>query len=59
MANLFYSWQKLLSRVKLWKKVSVREEGRNDFENLAKTNFQNFGDPISRPLFNFGVEIKF
>jgi hypothetical protein len=48
-----------LSRGRLWKKVSVREEGRNDFENLAKTNFQNFGDPISRPLFNFGVEIKF
>ena len=42
MANPFYFWQKLELRVGLWKKVSVREEGENDFENSAKTNFQNF-----------------
>jgi hypothetical protein len=45
MGNPFYFWQKLLSRKRVGKEDLVREGGRNDFENLAKTNFQNFGGP--------------
>jgi len=43
MTNLFYSWQKLLSRVGLEKKDLLRKVGIDEFENLAKINFQNFG----------------
>jgi hypothetical protein len=43
MANLFYSWQKLFSRVGLWKKDLVRKVGRDNSKNLATINFQNFG----------------
>jgi hypothetical protein len=39
MANPFYSWQKLLSRVELGEKDLIREVGRDDFGGL---NFEAF-----------------
>jgi hypothetical protein len=53
MANPFYSWQKLLSRVELGEKDLIREVGRDDFENLVTINFQNLEASILEASFFF------
>lgn len=59
MANSFYLWQKLLSRIGSEKKDLVRKVGRDDFKNLATINFQNFEAPISGHFLIWGNLILF